>query len=245
MNFIISSILLGVISSLHCIGMCGPIALAIPLKRDSKIKILSGVLQYNFGRVLMYTILGFLVGFIGLGIQLIGILQIISIISGIGILLFAWRENIASNFNLSFEIKGTLFSIPMFKKIMKSNNSFKLIFLGIINGLLPCAMIYTALINAINTGNPLLASLSMFYFGLGTVPMMLFIGFYARKISNRFQSKIKTILPILLSIVGILIILRGLNLDIPYISPKATISKDKKNIEIKECHPIDQPKNRK
>ena len=91
-SLFISAFILGMIANLHCVGMCGPIALAIPLNRSSKIEIIVGILQYNFGRILTYSTLGFIIGFIGLGINLIGILQWISIISGVGIILYAWRK---------------------------------------------------------------------------------------------------------------------------------------------------------
>ena len=96
-SFFISAFFLGMIENLHCIGMCGPIALALPLNRESKIEIINGILQYNLGRIFTYSLLGFLIGFIGLSIHLIGLIQGLSIATGIGIIIYAWRKYFISN----------------------------------------------------------------------------------------------------------------------------------------------------
>jgi sulfite exporter TauE/SafE len=80
------------ISNLHCVGMCGPISMAIPFDRSSKFNLIIGIIQYNFGRISIYSIFGVIVGFLGLGIQFVGILQSLSIIAGFGIILYAWRK---------------------------------------------------------------------------------------------------------------------------------------------------------
>lgn len=232
----ISAFILGIISNLHCIGMCGPIALAVPLNRTSTWTKLAGILQYNFGRIITYFILGAIVGVLGLGIQLIGIIQSLSVIAGVGIILYAWRKQLFKapffqKFNTNVLQK---FSSKSMGRILRNDTAFKLFLLGMVNGILPCGMVYTALITAIIAGNPLQSSLSMLFFGLGTLPGMVSIAFFANQIKPKFRTKINGVLPYLVTLVGLLIVFRGLNLDIPYISPKVKI--DQKTREVKmEC----------
>lgn len=241
-SLFISAFILGMIANLHCVGMCGPIALAIPLNRSSKIEIIVGILQYNFGRILTYSTLGFIIGFIGLGINLIGILQWISIISGVGIILYAWRKYLFQG--KSFQVFNTnflhRFTSKNMGKILKNRSPLKLFLFGMLNGLLPCGMVYTALITSVIAGTPILSAFTLFFFGLGTLPGMILITFYANKITTRFRGKINKVLPYLVTLIGALIIIRGLNLNIPYLSPKATIDNKTMEMKIIPCHPTKQ-----
>lgn len=238
----IPAFILGMLSNLHCLGMCGPIALAIPLNRSSKSAMLFGILQYHIGRVLVYAILGYIIGYIGMGIKLFGVLQAISIIAGIGIIIYAWRKKITffkNPFTSSLRHSSLLSSYM--GKIMRSKSPLKLFFLGSLNGLLPCGMVYTALITAVVLGTPVLSASSMLAFGLGTLPGLVAFSLFAQQLGNPIRSKINRYLPYLITIVGILIILRGMNLNIPYISPKVSVvesstpSKNKKLV-MDCCH---------
>jgi sulfite exporter TauE/SafE len=121
-------------------------------------------------------------------------------------------------------------------KILRNQSPLKLFLFGMLNGLLPCGMVYTALITSVIAGTPILSAFYLFFFGLGTLPGMILITFLANKITTRFRGKINKVLPYFVTIIGALIILRGLNLNIPYLSPKTTI--DKKTLEMKviPCH---------
>ncbi len=238
-SFFISVFLLGMISNLHCIGMCGPIALALPLNRESKIEIINGIIQYNLGRIFTYSSLGYIIGFIGLSLNLLGLIQGLSIATGIGIIIYAWRKYYISNIhftkiNFHFIQK---FTSKYMGKIIKQNSSFKLLLFGMLNGLLPCGMVFTALFTSILAGTPRYSLFTMFFFGLGTLPGMILITLFATQITNKFRGKINKYLPYFLTIIGLIILIRGLNLDIPYLSPKATIDKKTQQIKMKTCHP--------
>lgn len=220
---LIAGLLLGLASNFHCIGMCGPIALAIPVNRQNNLTILSGTLQYNFGRIITYSLLGLLVGSIGLSINTIGILQWISIIAGIGIIIYAWRKffsRLTPVLSLSLGIET--FVSNNIGKIIRSKSPFKLFMLGSLNGLLPCGMVFAALLNAILTGDMLYSALAMAAFGVGTLPAMVAVTFMANKMSLQTRKAVNKAVPYLLTVVGLLVILRGMNLDIPYISPKVS-----------------------
>jgi len=219
-TFVITGFILGLTSNFHCIGMCGPIALAIPVNRKNNLTILNGAFQYNLGRVLSYAMLGILVGMIGLSIHTFGALQWLSILSGIFLIVFAWRKYLKSIFNThipNLPIQG--FLNKSLGKVIRSKNPFKLLFLGSLNGLLPCGMVYAGLLNALLTGSVLGSSFAMIAFGIGTLPAMVGVIFMANKITPNLRSKFNKVVPYLISLVGLLIVLRGLNLGIPYVSP--------------------------
>ena len=239
-SFYWSALILGIVANLHCFAMCGPIAMSVPINRKSEFTILTSSFFYQTGRILMYSILGFAVGFIGFGIHLVGILQGLSIIAGIGIILYAWRYQLLGE-GADKLFKTTLpynLNSRMMGKIAKNKSPFKPLLLGMLNGILPCGMVYTALITSLLTGNAVSGSISMLFFGLGTYPTMIVLMYLTQKTATRFRSKINRYLPIILTLVGMLIVLRGMNLNIPYLSPQATFSEEKNNIEVKSCHPL-------
>lgn len=223
--YIFIGLVLGLSSSLHCIGMCGPIALAIPVDRTNKWRLIAGILKYNLGRVFIYSILGALIGMIGLTIQTFGIMQWISIVSGILLILFAWKKYIGKLFpsNLNHHLTG--FISRNIGGVMKSKHALKLPLLGMLNGLLPCGMVYVALTNAVLTGTIAESSLAMLFFGIGTIPAMFSVGFFASRITSNVRQKINVLLPYFLTLIGLLIVLRGMNLGIPYLSPKIELVK--------------------
>ena len=236
-SILASAFLLGIISNLHCLGMCGPIALAIPLNRSSKSAMLFGILQYHLGRVLIYAILGYILGYIGMGIKLFGVLQAISIIAGIGIIIYAWRNKLTFFKNpFTSSLRHTSLLSRSMGKIMRSESPLKLFLLGALNGLLPCGMVYTALITAVVLGTPILSATSMLAFGLGTLPGLVAFSLFAQQLGNPIRSKINRYLPYLITVVGLLITLRGMNLNIPYISPKVSFSEEKKEVVMDCCH---------
>ena len=233
-----TSFILGLTANFHCLGMCGPLALAIPVNRSSNWTILSGVLQYNFGRILTYSLFGAIVGMIGITIKTFGILQWISILSGVFMIIYAWRKWISSKLQTKLPMFGmNRFVSSGLGTVLASNSPFKIVFLGSLNGLLPCGMVYLALLNAILGGNSLSGAGAMAFFGIGTLPAMVFVGFAANRISSQLRTKFTKIIPYLLTIVGLLIILRGLNLDIPFMSPKIS-QKVKKSCENKHFNSL-------
>jgi len=224
-SFIVYGFIIGLTANLHCIGMCGPIAMAIPVNRKNNFTILSGILQYNFGRILIYTQLGVLIGVIGITAETLGTLQILSIIAGLFLIIYAWRKYIGQFFQRSIPMFGlNIFVSKNIGKVISSNLPFKNVFLGALNGLLPCGMVYLGLMNALLAGSPSQSALAMVAFGVGTLPAMLAVGYAANKISSTFRQRINVIIPYMLTFIGILIVLRGMNLDIPYISPKVSIT---------------------
>jgi sulfite exporter TauE/SafE len=235
MELIIAAITLGFLGSFHCIGMCGPIALALPIHKASGIKKILLVLSYNFGRVATYLVFGAFAGLIGQSFFIAGYQQILSVTIGILILLTLFfssgkrgahilRSNLFSFFNTIKTKLGKLF--------LKSG-LHSLFLIGLLNGLLPCGLVYIGIAGAIATGDIFRGALFMAVFGTGTIPVMLSLPLVGGIISVDARNKIRKTVPVIVGFMAILLILRGLNLGIPYVSPKVNT-----NIQGNSCHKI-------
>ena len=229
MNLVVlTGFILGITSNLHCIGMCGPIALAIPVDRKSNLTIFRDSFFYNAGRIATYTLMGLLVGSIGLSVNSIGALQWLSIVAGILLIIFAWRKTLSHWLPVvHIDLGLDLFFSRSMGKLLKSGSLFKLPLLGMLNGLLPCGMVFLALGNAILGGDFLSSALAMLAFGIGTLPGMMLVTIMSNKLSPKIRMNLLKTVPVILSLVGALIVVRGMNLGIPYISPKLEIAKDR------------------
>lgn len=222
MNFLLAAISLGFLGSFHCVGMCGPIALALPINDASAIKRITGGVLYNFGRVTTYALFGAFFGLIGQSFVLAGYQQILSIILGAAILIMVLLPNqLAARFRLTGVIYSSIGRLKnSLGTLLKKRSLHSLYFIGTLNGLLPCGLVYLGIAGAIATGNSLQGALFMALFGLGTLPAMLTITLVRNSISLTFREKINKFMPVFVGAMAILLILRGLNLGIPYISPQ-------------------------
>lgn len=216
-----TAFIFGLISSFHCIGMCGPIAMMLPVDRNNQAKKVTQIITYHLGRLFAYSTIGFIFGMLGKGFLLAGMQQKMSIFIGIAmILIILIPEKVVANYN---------FSKPIFKVISKikttlgsqfKNKSYKSLFtIGLLNGFLPCGMVYVALFGAIAMQSPVLGILYMVLFGLGTVPLMSSIVYLNSFLTITIRNKIQKAIPYVAVFLGVVFILRGLGLGIPYISP--------------------------
>jgi hypothetical protein len=222
MSFVLIPLALGFLGSFHCVGMCGPIALALPIgKWDTKDKVL-GILLYNFGRVLTYGFLGLLFGAIGKGFSLAGLQQIISITLGVCIIIIVIMPGSAAS-KLD-AITQHIPYMPVVKRnitaLFKQRTFSSLAMIGILNGLLPCGFVYMALAGAIATASSINGSLFMMLFGIGTIPAMFMVAFSSHLFSIGMRNKIKKAIPVFMLIIGVTLVIRGMNLGVPYMSPK-------------------------
>ena len=221
MSILISAFVLGIMGSFHCAGMCGPIAITLPLHGNSVVGKIFGGTLYNLGRTITYGIMGALFGLLGQGIAMIGFQQKISVIMGslmiISILFPALFRNQYSMSKSWFSVVGKLKST--IGKMFSIRSYPSLFFIGMLNGLLPCGLVYMAIAGAIGTGSAGMGTLYMILFGLGTIPMLLGISLAGNLLSLTVRKHINKLIPVLVVVVGIFFILRGLSLGIPYLSP--------------------------
>ena len=216
-----SALLFGLISSLHCVGMCGPIALMIPVDKDNAVKKWLQISTYQIGRVTAYTSLVVIFGFLGAGFFLAGFQQQLSIAVGVMMILIAIiPEKKLAQYNFSKPIYKIISEVKSQLGLQFKKKSYKSLFLiGLFNGYLPCGMVYVALFGAMAMNNVFLGSLYMTLFGLGTIPLMMVLVNFLKTTQFSYYSKFQKVIPILIICIGILFVLRGFGLDIPYISP--------------------------
>ena len=222
MEFIISGLILGFVTSFHCVGMCGPIAIALPLHGASKYQKLLGGLLYNLGRTTTYVFFGLILGTFGQGLGALGFQRWVSIVAGVLMIVTVLSPSLfKSNFSSSGFLNSLLSKIKIaFKKLFSTSSYGSLYMIGLLNGFLPCGPLYMAFIISTGTGNAITAAIFMLMFGLGTIPLLFAVTILGNFISVPIRNKINNFLPVLIVIIGILFILRGLNLGIPYLSPK-------------------------
>jgi sulfite exporter TauE/SafE len=219
---IFAGYIIGLFGSFHCIGMCGPIVLALPLDYKTKLELYFGRFVYNLGRVFTYTILGFVAGFFGQKFFALGAQKYISVIFGFIIIISVLLpQKIKSRF-LSYGVVDFFTGLikKTFSNLIRSGKRSNLFFFGIINGLLPCGFVYVGLASALSLGDVLKSALFMTFFGLGTVPIMFLTSVFGGFINASLRSKINKLLPVFALILAVLFILRGLNLGIPMLSPQ-------------------------
>ena len=213
--------LIGLLGSLHCLGMCGPIAIAIPAQSNGKLSMFVDSLIYNSGRIFTYSILGAILGVVGASLNFSSVQQYLSIIVGSLMLIFLFLPKKYFKFGSTLPgINKIVFKFKSsFGKFLNSKTKFSLVVLGLLNGLLPCGLVYFALAGSFATAGVLSGSLYMALFGLGTLPMMIVVYITKEMISINVRRRLNRLIPIGLAIVAVLMILRGLSLGIPYISP--------------------------
>ena len=217
-----TAFLLGFLGSFHCLGMCGPIALAVSAKDNAPF--LRNKIIYNLGRTLTYSLLGAVIGMIGFSLALAGIQQWISIIMGVLILLMAFfykrSERIITQSGLFGAVYKLKSSLGYF---LKKGGSPAFFASGLLNGLLPCGMVYIALIASLALQSPMLGAVYMFFFGLGTIPMLIGVMVSGKILSLKIRNKLTSALPYFAMFIGVLFIVRGLGLGIHYVSPKLQV----------------------
>ncbi|MDE3211829.1 MAG: sulfite exporter TauE/SafE family protein [Bacteroidota bacterium] len=221
LQIFLSAFTLGILGSFHCVGMCGPIAMALPLKEQSDWGKFSGALIYNLGRITTYSVFGLVFGLIGRSFGFFGYQQGVSIILGVLILISIflpskittrYGQNILTNFFTKIRSSiGTLFS---------KRNRTSLYTIGLLNGLLPCGLVYMAAALAIATGAVVRGIVFMMAFGLGTLPLMWGMAFFGSFIKMSLRQKIRKAYPYFMTAIALLLILRGLGLGIPFVSPR-------------------------
>ena len=216
----------GLLGSFHCVGMCGPIALSLPINEEhSYFRLVAGRVLYNLGRVFTYSIMGLLFGLFGKGIHLAGLQQGAAIVIGAVVIIMLLYQYTGQRWLISPTWLDS-FTAPikiLFSRFYQKNTYSSLFTIGVLNGLLPCGFVYLGIAGALTTNSAINGAIYMALFGLGTLPMMLFLSLGGKLLPLNFRKKVTKASPYLMLVVAVLIMVRGMNLGIPYISPKAQL----------------------
>jgi uncharacterized protein len=219
----IAGLLLGLAASLHCVGMCGPLLLALPGDMDGR----QQALVYHAGRISTYMVLGLLFGLAGKGMGLLGWQQALSIAAGVVMLIIAFT---------AWRFEQMVSALPGFNQLiqrvqramgplLQRQGTEAAFAVGALNGLLPCGMTYAALAGAISTVGGPEGSLFMGMFGLGTLPMLLAAHWMGSGVKTVVRQKMRVLQPVLLLAAGLLLLQRGFAIDLSLFNaavPRAT-----------------------
>lgn len=218
---LLSALGLGFASGFHCIGMCGPIALSMGLTKQQAINFHLQNFTYNFGRIVTYAFMGGILGFVGKGFEMAGFQQYLTIIAGILLIIMAIFSFGGRDFASKVPfLSKFLFSVKMnLGKFLQKADLKSRFFTGILNGFLPCGMVYMALTASLAAGGIWQGALFMALFGFGTFPFMFAVVFLGNMMTSTFRIKILKFVPIMMIVLGGIFILRGMELGIPYLSP--------------------------
>jgi hypothetical protein len=217
-----TAFLLGLVGSLHCAGMCGPLALALPAAGNTPASYVLGRVAYNAGRIVTYCLLGIVFGLAGYTFLMAGLQRWVSIALGVALLLglvasrrLALARPVTAAVN---QLKAAM------SGLLRRRSLASLAALGLLNGLLPCGLVYVAGAGAAATGSTLAGASYMTAFGVGTVPMMLAISLSGKLVPTALRLKLVKTVPVCVFLLGTLLILRGMSLGIPYVSPDLSVS---------------------
>ena len=212
-----TAFLLGLLGSFHCVGMCGPIAMALPLSRGQKWQIMQSSIVYNLGRVVTYGLIGLIFGMIGWGVELAGGQKVFSVILGVFLLIFALLPQRMEAFILRLPGLNLLFSSvkQQISSLFKQTSLGANLLIGMLNGLLPCGLVYLAIAGAMTSGNMLDGALFMASFGLGTIPMMLGVTLLGQFLRPNYRQFFRRLAPVIMAAFALLLISRGFNIPIP------------------------------
>ena len=213
-----TAFLLGLVGSLHCAGMCGPLALALPGVGRDRFSFLLGRAAYQAGRLFTYATIGVCFGLAGHALSLAGFQRWLSLTAGAVVLLglvAASRLGVGTRF-----ARGVSWIKRPFARLLLQRTHLSLLLLGALNGLLPCGLVYAAAAGAAAAGDWLDGVAFMIWFGLGTLPMMAGLSLAGARLQPLLRLRLHRLIPACALCVGILLVLRGLALGIPYVSPR-------------------------
>lgn len=222
---VLSALILGFMGSLHCVGMCGPIAFMLPVDHTNNLKKAAQVSLYHLGRLLAYGTIGLVFGLLGKGLYVFGMQQKLSVAIGIlMIILVLIPSKVLNRFHISRPVYKVISKIKSrLGKEFKKKTADTFLTIGFLNGFLPCGLVYMALFGAIAMGNVAQGSLYMVLFGLGTIPLMTSAVYFSSLLKGGIKKRVQKLIPVFIVLMGALFILRGLGLGIPYVSPKPVI----------------------
>jgi uncharacterized protein len=221
-TMLLAALGIGFLGSLHCVGMCGPIVLCLPREDGPMLLQVLSRLAYNLGRVVTYAAMGAVCGVLGKIISLAGYQNALSIAAGVAIAIAVLLPSRISLKLLPQNPVGLIVvKIRNWWSHLLTRKGLPAMFgIGLLNGFLPCGFLYLGLAAASTTASAGAASLYMVMFGLGTVPALLITSVFAGFVRSSFRRRLIGLMPVAALAMAALLVIRGLSLGIPYLSPR-------------------------
>ena len=216
-SYITAAMILGLAGSLHCLGMCGPLVSVLESVSLQKKWSLSQTL-YHMGRWTTYSILGIIVGSVGQGFATLGLQRWAVLLAGITMLLLLFFPSLSRAIKLPASRLAQRLRSVMSAALRSQRHHHRFLF-GMLNGLLPCGLVYTALAGSLAAEQAWKGGLFMLLFGIATTPALATVSQLTAWISGRFKAATTQRLKLAFSIIALLVLLRGANLGIPFFSP--------------------------
>lgn len=215
--------------------MCGAIALALPGAGQQGSRYVLGRVLYNLGRVSTYATLGALAGLLGQSLRVAGVQQGLSIASGLLILLLvAVPERYTGRVAAVLGFDRVLARLKQALAYFFRRPALGALYMsGVLNGLLPCGLVYLALAGALSAPGVGGAAAYMALFGLGTLPLMLALSLTGRLVPLQWRARLRQAVPVVATAMAVLFIVRGLGLGIPYLSPQVAKAANRHSVS---CH---------
>jgi hypothetical protein len=212
MYWILSAWVMGFIGSTHCVGMCGPLALSLPIESTTLIGRLFNSLVYNLGRITTYAFYGSLLGLVHQLVVPFVFQSQLSIVLGSLLILLSIYFLVFKKLNINLGANNAFYQMisKQLGKLYKTSSTRNMYLIGLLNGLLPCGLVYLALATAFSSASIGKSILFMSFFGLGTLPAMWSIVFFANYITPKFRTNLRKFVPYVYAITGLLLIMRGM-----------------------------------
>ncbi|GAB2515680.1 sulfite exporter TauE/SafE family protein [Spirosoma aerophilum] len=204
----VAALTTGLVGSLHCVGMCGPLAMAMPVGRLPHSQRGLAIGLYQGSRVLAYASLGLLMGTLGQGLLLAGLQRPVSIAAGLFLLVWTLvNRGVFPGLTMS---RATRWVVQPMTRFLQNPTLPAFAGLGFLNGLLPCGFVYVALAGAVTTGSTAMGAVYMGLFGLGTVPALLSVRLVPNLFSASLRRRFTLFMPITTVLLGLLLVGRGI-----------------------------------
>lgn len=226
------ALLMGLTGSLHCAGMCGPIVWVMPFGMMSGFKKWLGITLYHIARISVYAAMAVVLHSFRHLFQPQW-QQNISIALGVVLLVIGFISFIP-NHSIKISLPWAGFVKIQLGRFIGNPSLFSLTMAGLLNGLLPCGLEYMALSSTVTAPTTTQAVVLMYAFGLGTVPMMVGITILKNRTGYLRFNHIRKLVPVMMFVFGALFVVRGMNLGIPYLSPKVTVEQNE--VKASCCH---------
>jgi uncharacterized protein len=201
----ITGFLLGLMGSLHCAGMCGPLVLLTPVVAPTHASFVASRLVYHAGRIFVYALVGVLFGIVGESMVFAGFQRWLSVIAGVlMIAALVAAKRLKSRLMLMPTVIKTRFA-----SLLRQKSYSSIFALGGVNGLLPCGLVYMAATASIASGGVFQSVASMVFFGLGTLPVLLGISFAGKRLNLSGIPALQKVAPVTVALAAILLIIRA------------------------------------